>query len=240
MSKLTEQEQEILDNAPEGAEYYYRDANTGRYHYSEFAGQARLDTLRKKQGKPVYTKEMHDNDIDPKVGSEVILCIHKHARVQDSQRSHNGEVMMVTGFEKGCPVLKSTVKGSEFNIILNNAHFKPLEPVKPVYTQAMKDAGELPSVGMRCHIEYVNQNSLNSTITYITKEVGCYLASNGKEFTFATESVWFRPIDTRTPEQKQVDSAVQDIMSAMFDVDENEAKSIIEMLQERERLAKIN
>ena len=43
-----------------------------------------------------------------------------------------------------------------------------------------------------------------------------------------------------TPKQKQVDSAVQDIMSAMFDVDENEVTAIVEMLQEREHLAKIN
>jgi len=50
---ITEAEQKILDNAPDGAQYYYRDGHTDKIHYSEHAGQARLDTLRKKQGKSV-------------------------------------------------------------------------------------------------------------------------------------------------------------------------------------------
>jgi len=81
---------------------------------------------------------------------------------------------------------------------------------KPIYTKTMKDAGELPSVGMECVIA-IPHDDCESVITYIGDKVGCAInKSTGHEFNFTcvTGDFIFQPIDTRTPEQKQVDEVI--------------------------------
>ena len=76
---------------------------------------------------------------------------------------------------------------------------------KPVYTQAMKDAGELPSVGMECNIVTPCSTLDNCTILFISDVHVVFTNSQGVEFCGGLFVYSFRPIDTRTPEQKQVD-----------------------------------
>jgi len=76
---------------------------------------------------------------------------------------------------------------------------------KPVYTKEMADNGVIPSVGMECLIMYSSSN-YKGTITYMGKGVGAYHSKdNDKEYTFAFNSVKFKPIDTRTDKEKAID-----------------------------------
>jgi hypothetical protein len=101
---------------------------------------------------------------------------------------------------------------------------------KPVYTQSMKDAGELPSVGMECAV--LNNRLGHATwekgeILFIGKFKVVYNSESGNErvgklkVAYNSESgdervgnicisgeVDFDVIDIRTPEEKQVDEVV--------------------------------
>jgi len=80
------------------------------------------------------------------------------------------------------------------------------EADKPVYTKAMCEMGELPTVGAILDIEFTFHRTVEKVeITYISNEVGCYRVSNGNEFTFALSGVLFHAIDTRTEEEKLAD-----------------------------------
>ncbi len=106
----------------------------------------------------------------------------------------------------------------------------------------MKAAGELPSVGMKCMVAIIHDDC-EAVITHIGDKVGCAInKSTGKEFNFtcATGDFIFKPIDTRTAEQKQVDSAVQDIHSAMFELSDETATDLVRMLQQRGHLGELS
>ena len=100
------------------------------------------------------------------------------------------------------PLVEGCLK-SEFTIIAT----RPAKVVedKPVYTQAMADAGDDPIAGMSLTVSFVNGEQYpDSTLTYLGDGVGCFKDSDGKECSFATCSVGFKPIDTRTDKQKAI------------------------------------
>ena len=81
----------------------------------------------------------------------------------------------------------------------------PRPKPQPIFTKAMQEAGELPSVGMECLIMYSSSN-YKGTITYMGDGVGVYRSKdNNKEYTFALVSVKFRSLDTRTDKEKAFD-----------------------------------
>lgn len=75
----------------------------------------------------LFTQEMHDNNIAPVVGSEVVFKLHEIAAVdnKDYVMSHNGDVMVVTSIIKG-DVVCLVSKDLHFSIVVNNAHYFPL------------------------------------------------------------------------------------------------------------------
>ena len=76
---------------------------------------------------------------------------------------------------------------------------------KPIYTQAMADAGVSPIVGMECLIFYPTNNH-KGTITYMGKGVGAFHSEDADiEYTFSLDVVSFKPIDTRTDKEKAID-----------------------------------
>lgn len=78
------------------------------------------------------------------------------------------------------------------------------EPETPVFTQEMKDAGELPPVGSECLIMFSSSN-YRGVITYVGDGVGCYYSKdNDREYTFALNSVKFKAI--RTDKEKLRDA----------------------------------
>jgi hypothetical protein len=70
-----------------------------------------------------------------------------------------------------------------------------------IYTQEMDNNGVLPSVGMQCLILFSSSN-YSGAITYMGDGVGCFKELNGKEYTFALNSVIFKPL---TPPIKLID-----------------------------------
>tara|TARA_R110000772_G_scaffold257439_2_gene374274 strand:- start:1125 stop:1685 length:561 start_codon:yes stop_codon:yes gene_type:complete len=70
-------------------------------------------------------------------------------------------------------------------------HLSP-EPTL-TYTQAMADNGEFPSVGMECLVLYPSSNYAGA-ITYMGDGCGCFKEVNGKEYSFAINSVTFKPL----------------------------------------------
>lgn len=101
---------------------------------------------------------------------------------------------------------------------------------KPVYTQAMKDAGELPSVGCKVHLCnvttrrpdccnladhcVVNTSRNGDELVVIAKvyigndEMAVVQNTRTKEVSTIVDQC-YKPIYTRTPEQKQVDEVVE-------------------------------
>ena len=123
-----------------------------------------------------------------------------------------------------------------------------------VYTQLMKDNGVLPSVGMQVEVDdsefYIRDKSFIDTPLTVMASFVSLGNDDGEKIDMVAlskpsgDSDCFRssickPIDTRTPGQKQVDSAVQDIMNFMFDINEHDAKCVVEMLQSLGHLAEI-
>ena len=98
---------------------------------------------------------------------------------------------------------------SEFTIIATRPECKPApEPVsvKPVYTQEMVDNGEHPPVGVDCLA------SLGGSWFTFRPEYfgGCYVVGHrfdkDREVSIAIDVLKFKPIDTRTDEEKAVES----------------------------------
>lgn len=98
----------------------------------------------------------------------------------------------------------------------------PLSPnfeIKPVYTQEMHDNGELPPVGSECLIMYSSSN-YKGTITYMGDGVGCYHSKdNNKEYTFSFNAVKFKPLDTRTDQDKLRDAISSIVAPLILDDD---------------------
>jgi len=87
---------------------------------------------------------------------------------------------------------------------------KSIEEVKLVYTKAMQDDGELPSVGMQIHhtirglciIEYIYDSCGETHYMYRSIE--------DKVYNSTMESRWITPIDTRTDKEKAIDELLKE------------------------------
>jgi hypothetical protein len=89
---------------------------------------------------------------------------------------------------------------------------KEAEPVKPIYTQAMKDAGELPSAGMACLFKKKSQEDIYYHTCFIvgSSKFEDWLIFQASDMNIHSHNInngefSFKPIDTRTPKEKQVD-----------------------------------
>lgn len=91
-----------------------------------------------------------------------------------------------------------------------------VEPEKPVYTQAMADAGKAPSVGVECIMIDKNLDESHGVVGKVEfkNELGLlfrYKVNNLCDFCEYEESR-FKPIDTRTSEQKLRDELANELM----------------------------
>lgn len=86
-----------------------------------------------------------------------------------------------------------------------------------IYTRDMKNRDALPTVGMKVNIINCNCSHIGVLI-FISTEYTIIKYETGTEQHFHTRSIIFDPIEVKTPEQNQIESIVQDINSAMFDV----------------------
>lgn len=259
---LTETEQKILDNAPEGATHYlmnerlritnysflvgemhhckYQDDSKKPVHYDMGSWAVRhcLDYLRKKQGKTAWdaVNEYRADLRNVKgVFRDVSFICEFNQCVKEMSCIGGDEAFECYVRRKKSPLkpvgyvpspiytdyMPSATQAKEGLQNLSNAlnqKDNKMSEEKPVYTQAMKDAGELPSVGMLCGVNFIGGNIFHhATINYISKS-GFVFTDNetGKEFFTGTVNkgvLEFFNVDTRTPEQKQVDITVNEVMS---------------------------
>jgi len=111
--------------------------------------------------------------------------------MQDARSANNINWSIV---KKWRPLLdKSAVKP------VNGAAVKPSDD-KPVFTQAMADAGEVAAIGSVVHTEFVSGiviTDCDKNECLVVKGNGCYCVIHYEDI---------KPIDTRTPKQKAVDS----------------------------------
>ena len=100
----------------------------------------------------------------------------------------------------GCPIKLKQWQDSKMN--------------KLVYTKAMQDAGELPSVGMECNFVtsfFALQKSNSGTCKPIAYHNGrVWLDFGSSESVINLNVVWFSPIDTRTDKEKAIDEFIND------------------------------
>lgn len=75
-------------------------------------------------------------------------------------------------------------------------------PCSPVYTQDMADSGELPSVGMECCYSGVLGNIWNKCTIIAYYDGFVWTSDNGIR---ALKSTKFKPLDTRTDNEKAFD-----------------------------------
>lgn len=93
---------------------------------------------------------------------------------------------------------------------------------KPIFTQAMADAGELPPVGVKCIItphnnlwgisrldDYVGEVIYYEGETFVFK-LDTKTLDSSSVFVSRTDKVDFKPIDTRTDREKAIDAALHE------------------------------
>ncbi|HBF48188.1 MAG TPA: hypothetical protein DDW91_17780 [Shewanella frigidimarina] len=108
---------------------------------------------------------------------------------------------------------------------VNDASVKPSD-CKPVFTQAMADAGELPPVGSKLlYSNLANPKEIDwreVESKYIDDDCIFFKGVNGVKG-FASKAdmfgTFFKPLDTRTPKQKAVDELTLCILSAPVTID---------------------
>lgn len=92
------------------------------------------------------------------------------------------------------------------------------KPVKPVYTQAMADNGELPPIGsevtyyVSCKPAVSDENHKHhgEIMDVVGYDGGlAVLLSKNKSFATACNEQWLRPIDTRTSKEKAIDAYIE-------------------------------
>jgi hypothetical protein len=91
---------------------------------------------------------------------------------------------------------------------IENYNFTPRPDKAPIFTQAMSDAGELPSVGMEClvfNVELMNPAYEKATIDFLGCHVVVYSSESCTERTCNLEFVKFKHIDARTDSEKAID-----------------------------------
>lgn len=79
---------------------------------------------------------------------------------------------------------------------------------QPIFTKAMQEAGEFPSVGMECMVynaELMNPEYEKAVIDFIGSHIVVYSSESCTERTCNLELVKFKPIDTRTDKEKAID-----------------------------------
>ncbi len=112
---------------------------------------------------------------------------------------------------------------------------------QPVYTKEMQEVGVKIEHGMLCSVVFTHGNTIEATLTYIGEDVFCYIDSNSKtEHCVGSLSpgiVKIEPIDTRTPEQKQLSAILDDMALAGFTrIETRAAKVVIDFLHDRKWL----
>jgi len=88
---------------------------------------------------------------------------------------------------------------------------------KPVFTQAMADAGEWPPVGCECEYHFKSNTAdewIKVTVDYISKMYFIFTRQDGEQYHQYTEHMEFRISDTRTDEEK-----LRDVLRSTFNAD---------------------
>jgi hypothetical protein len=108
-----------------------------------------------------------------------------------------------------------------------------LPKIKPVFTQAMADAGELPPVGS----DFLHAKKVVTCLSVSDYDGGvvtfAYNDRDGQEVDIDccwNNDSWVQPIDTRTPKQKSVDAIQEVICSQGWLSKERVSKEIAEKL----------
>ena len=73
---------------------------------------------------------------------------------------------------------------------------------QPIFTKAMQEAEELPSVGMYCNSVIGVGNKKKVLIDFISEILVVVSEGNGAQYSLLIEEVAFEPIDTRTDKEK--------------------------------------
>ena len=105
---------------------------------------------------------------------------------------------------------------------------KEAEPVKPIYTQAMKDAGEKIKVGADFFGPKGKGVCTVLSLFKTSKGDECIAFEYGECSTGTcwNSRPWVIPIDTRTPKEKQVARVVKHMNMFTFETDEEMVKSM--------------
>lgn len=110
-----------------------------------------------------------------------------------------------------------TYQSKNFN---KHEWYSNIRPVnkKPVFTQAMSDAGELPPIGSY----FIHENKKVKTISTSKEDGGVVTFLDGCDIGCCwNNDSWVRPIDTRTDKEK----AIEDIYRSDLTVKENLAEA---------------
>lgn len=97
-----------------------------------------------------------------------------------------------------------------------DSFYLPKEETKPVYTQSMHSNGELPSIGCEVKLSVSEfavttedvKSSNNNILLVVAHHGGLAVAVDENSelgFSIMANYGWFKPLDTRSPEQKTID-----------------------------------
>lgn len=187
-----------------------------------------------------YTNAIFTNDIGDDYW-KVICTIKEFNDYSEKMKAYTGDVPKVQsnkikvtlndaddiskGFMSRCVVVPVSIEpfqdGYSVGYKLPHESTVSPEPTKPIFTQAMADAGELPPVGFKCLVTPHNGLWGITRIGDYAGEVIHY--DDGEQFVFKLDTktidassilvsridkVDFKPLDTRTEKQKEVDLAL--------------------------------
>jgi hypothetical protein len=99
---------------------------------SNFGKSISYETYKQswKETSMTYTQEMHDNDVLPSVGMEVVARYNFDSK----QVTHQGEVLYVSKYH----VILNTIHGNEWHGLLDDFIMEPLPPVKTEFEIAQE------------------------------------------------------------------------------------------------------
>ena len=107
---------------------------------------------------------------------------------------------------------------------------------RPTFTQAMADAGKLPPVGSEAILVVVEYAEAHDCVRERSGEVFDIVAHHGSanglavavskdcSVSLSANHMWFKPIDTRTDEEKAKDGFVSDCLEDILKLGESELK----------------
>ena len=169
----------------------------------------------------------------------VICTIEEFNKKVDELSAHGGVINLNYYLEGDKEPL--TVDNSDYSTLENAAEAKQVQ-AKPIYTKTMKDAGELPSVGMQVQGyddgEYVECEILHHKVNSAGIDVFAVMSRDGRLFWTAD----LKTIGTETPEQKAQISLVSLAIfnSKYVNTTMDAAKKIAQTLQEHGHLAEVD